>query len=106
MLAGEVLDFGLKKRQMSRKIFFPKLSELIDIQALAGGDKPRPYRRNLSGRRLAAIQNLFGSLELGIWILFDICYLMLGFFYIQRLNIYLAILFDFSNVFLGHSTRR
>ena len=46
----------------------------------------------------------FGSLEFGIWILFDICYLMLGIFYIQRLNIYLAILFDFLNVFLGHNT--
>ena len=37
---GEVLDFGFKKRQMSRKTFFPKLRELIDIQALAGEDKP------------------------------------------------------------------
>jgi hypothetical protein len=31
-----------------------------------------------------ARQNLFGSLELGIWILLDICYLMLGIFYIQQ----------------------
>ena len=45
-LGGEVLDFGFKKRQMSRKIFFPKLSELTGIQTLAGEDKLRPYRRS------------------------------------------------------------
>ena len=32
------------------------------------------------------IQNLFGSLEIGIWILFVICYLVLGIFSIQGLN--------------------
>jgi hypothetical protein len=65
-----------------------------------------------------ASQSLFGSLEFGIWILpfdwaqggelvepFDICYLMLGISYIQRLNIYLVILFDFFNIFVGHDTR-
>ena len=55
-----------------------------------------------------ASQSLFGSLEFGIWILpfdlaqggelvepFDICYLMLGIFYIQKLNFYLVIPFNF-----------
>jgi hypothetical protein len=32
------------------------------------------------------IQNPFGSLELGIWILFVICFLVLGIFYIQVLT--------------------
>jgi hypothetical protein len=35
---------------------------------------------NNSIRKLAANQILFGSLELGIWILFVICYLVLGIF--------------------------
>ena len=55
-----------------------------------------------------ASQGLFGSLEFGIWILpfdlaqggelvepFDICYLMLGICYIQKLNFYLVIPFNF-----------
>ena len=32
------------------------------------------------------IQNVFGSLEIGIWILFVICYLVLGVFSIHGLN--------------------
>jgi hypothetical protein len=74
MLAGEVLDFGLKKRQMSRKIFFPKLSELIDIQALAGGDKPRPYRRTSRVEGLRQFKTCLGhwSLEFGYCLIFVI----------------------------------
>jgi len=36
---------------------------------------------------MTQIQNMFGSLGIRIWILFDICYLMLWIFYIQKLNI-------------------
>jgi hypothetical protein len=43
-----IMDFVIKKRQMSRKIFFPELSYLIAIQAPAGGDKPPPLQ---TGRR-------------------------------------------------------
>jgi hypothetical protein len=44
-VSGLILE--LKKRQMSRKIFSPKLSDSTDIQALAGGDKPPPLQTNL-----------------------------------------------------------
>ena len=44
-VSGLILE--LKKRQISRKIFSPKLRDLIDIQALAGGDKPPPLQTNL-----------------------------------------------------------
>jgi len=50
-----------------------------------------PYNAILPGFRLKkhleASQNLFGSLVLGIWKLFDICFLVLGICLIQLLNI-------------------
>lgn len=49
----------------------------------------------------AASQNLFGSLELGIWILFGICNLTLEIFYIPGTLYTIGILIDFFNVFVG-----
>ena len=51
-------------------------------------------RRN----HFAISQNKFGSLEFGIWILFVICFLVLGILDIQRLNYILAIWFQFFNI--------
>ena len=59
---------------------------------------------NNSIRKLAANQILFGSLELGIWILFVICSLVLEIFYIQRLNYGLDLLFDFFKFYEGYNT--
>jgi hypothetical protein len=42
-----------------------------------------------------ASQTSFGTLKLWIWILFDICFLVLGIFYIQRLNYNIAVRFDY-----------
>jgi len=51
-LKGEVFDFGFKKRQVSRMIFFAELGDLIDIQALAGGNKPSHYiKKQVEGKR-------------------------------------------------------
>ena len=36
------------------------------------------YIRPELGSKARAVQSVFGSLELGIWILFVICYLVLG----------------------------
>ncbi len=47
----------------------------------------------------------FALLELGIWILFDICYLMLGIFYIRGLSYNLGILFDLLIEYVEHNTR-
>ena len=44
----------LKSRQMSRKIFFPGLIDLISSQALAGGDKPQPLQASLSALNVVA----------------------------------------------------
>jgi hypothetical protein len=53
-------------------------------------------------KHLAVSQNLFESLELGIWILFVICYLVLEISYSQGLNYNLGIQFGSFNVFVGH----
>ena len=47
------LIFHFKNRQMSLKIFLPELSDLIDNQALGGGDKPlfRVQRFRVQRRR-------------------------------------------------------
>ena len=55
----------------------------------------------------AAGPNLFESLELGIWLLFVVCYLLFGAcnFLYSKMLLLLNTLFDFINVFMGHSTR-
>ena len=48
--------------------------------------KKNPGLSSVRTKLLVPSQIPFGYLELGIWILFVICYLELGIFYIQRLN--------------------
>ena len=45
------------------------------------------------------------NLDIGIWILFVICFLVLGIFHIQGLNHDIGILFDFFKLFEGYNTR-
>ena len=51
------------------------------------------------------IQNGFGSLELGIWILFVICYLVLEICSIQGLNYTEYIQYDFFKIFIRNDPR-
>ncbi len=56
-----------------------------------------------SDPRLVASQDLFGSLELGIWILFVICYLVFVIFNIQRLR-YFQIFCSIFSTYLWDTT--
>jgi len=59
--------------------------DLIDSSAF---DKQH-FQSKLKFKYYPAVrQNLFGSLDIDIWKLFEICILRFGIFFAQRLNLY------------------